>query len=54
MPKTKVNSSVFVYNDSHLSLKHQNAITNVLGLISLEGDQFSDGPVHSQSCKSLC
>ena len=23
MPKNKVNSTVFVYNDSHLSLKHQ-------------------------------
>ena len=23
MPKNKVNSPVFVYNDSHLSLKHQ-------------------------------
>ena len=23
MPKKKVNSPVFVYNDSHLSLKHQ-------------------------------
>ena len=38
MPKNKVNSPVFVYNDSHLSLKHHKCIMskcNVLLLIKL-------------------
>ena len=45
MPKSKVNSPEFVYNDSHLSLKHQYCIVQCFPIMLWSFRYFAVFPV---------